>query len=247
MKREKIVGIIPARFNSKRFPGKVLYTIKGKTLLQHTYERSCLAKSLSEIYIATDSKKIANTAESFGAKVVMTSSNCRSGSDRAAEAAQQIDASIIVNVQADEPFLPTEAIEEPLKILLKNKDIYIATSVTRIKEKEELYDQNVVKTVLDRENFALYFSRSLIPFPRIYFDDDKLTYLKKVMFYKHIGAYIFRKSLLDKFAQWQTSFLENIESLEQLRILENGYKIKVSIIKKDSPCVDTLEDIKKLQ
>jgi len=245
MKEEKIIGIIPARYGSERFPGKVLYNFKGKTILQHVYENACSIKSLSEIYIATDSEKIVEVAKKFGAKTIITSPSCRTGSDRVAEASKKLKCSIVVDIQADEPFLPEEAVEKPLKIMLEDKKIYITTSATKIRKKEELYDSNTVKVVLDNKNFALYFSRSLIPFPRSYFL-KKNQFLKNVIFYKHIGVYLYRKNFLMKFYKMESSPLEKIEKLEQLRVLENGYKIKVAIIEKDSPSVDTLSDIKKL-
>ncbi|MGB9677622.1 MAG: cytidylyltransferase domain-containing protein, partial [Candidatus Ratteibacteria bacterium] len=131
--------------------------------------------------------------------------------------------------------------------IIKNKNENVVTSLTKIRKKEELYDENVVKTVIDKNKYALYFSRSLIPYPRIYFSNENLKWNRKVYFYKHIGIYVFKKDFLMKFASWPVSFLEKIEKLEQLRIIENGYRIKVVIIKNDSPSVDTIEDIKKLK
>lgn len=245
---KKIICVIPARYGSERLPGKVLYKLGGKTILQRVYERAKASDIFEDIYIATDSDKVREVCEKFGGKVILTSKECRSGSDRVAEAVSKIrGGDIIVNIQADEPFLPVEAVRDPVEMMLDNPEIYVSTSATRIRKKEELYDTNVVKVVLDKENNALYFSRSLIPFPRLYFQEDKIPYLKKVIFYKHIGVYIFRKAFLKKFAEMETGFLENIEKLEQLRIIENGYKIKVVVIKKDSPCVDTIEDIERLK
>lgn len=244
--KEKVICIIPARYGSERLPGKVLYKIKGKTILQRVYERAKLIKAFSEIYIATDSEKIVREAEKFNAKTILTSKKCKSGSDRVAEASEKIKTSIIVNIQADEPFLPKSAVEKPLKMMFEDKNLLITTSVTKIRKKEELYNPNIVKVVLDKDNFALYFSRALIPFPRIYFSEDKLVYQKKVIFYKHIGVYLFRKNFLKKFSEMKEGFLEKIEKLEQLRIIENGYRIKVAIIKEDSPSVDTLSDIQTL-
>jgi 3-deoxy-manno-octulosonate cytidylyltransferase (CMP-KDO synthetase) len=245
--RRKIVCIIPARYGSERLPGKVLYKINGKSIIHRVYERAKLCKKyFSEIFIATDDKRIKEECEKFGAKCILTSPFCKSGSDRVAEVAKKIDCEIVVNLQADEPFIPKEAIEKPIIELLKNKKEYIATSLTKIRKKEELYDTNVVKAVIDKNNYALYFSRSLIPYPRIYFSEDNLTKNRKVVFYKHIGIYVFRKAFLLKFASLPFSFLENIEKLEQLRIIENGYKIKTVIVKNDSPSVDSLEDIKRI-
>ncbi|HOV22561.1 MAG TPA: 3-deoxy-manno-octulosonate cytidylyltransferase [bacterium] len=247
--RKRIICVIPARYGSERLPGKVLYKIGEKTMLQRVYERAKIVGIFDKIYIATESRKVQEECEKFKYEVIWTSENCRTGSDRVAEAIGKIKEKIdiVVNIQADEPFLPIEAVKKPLEIMLGNPSINISTSVTKIREKEDLYNPNVVKVVLDKENNALYFSRSLIPYPRIYFNPDKLYSSKKVVFYKHIGVYIFRKVFLEKFAKMETTFLESIEKLEQLRIIENGYKIKTAIVKKDSPCVDTIGDIEKLK
>ncbi len=244
--KNKIICIIPARYGSERLQGKVLYNLNGKTILERVYNRAKLIKSFSAIYVATDNKKIAEEAQRFGAEVIMTSEKCSSGSDRVAEAAKSMDASIIVNIQADEPFLPAEAVEKPLKLMLDNPSLYVTTAVTRIRKQEELYDPNIAKIVIDSNNYTLYSSRSLIPYPTVYFTGNNPADLKKVVFYKHIGVYLFRKKFLAQFAKMPVSSLERAERLEQLRIIENGYRLKVAIVKKDSPCVDTLEDIKRL-
>jgi len=247
MKKEKVACVIPARFDSERLPGKVLYPVNGKTILERVYNRAKAVKYFSDIYIATDSDKIMAEAEKFGARTILTSKDCRSGSDRVAEAARNLDAPIIVNIQADEPFLPAEAVDEALEILMENPSYGVTTSATKIRKTEELFDPNVVKIIMDRDNFTLYSSRSLIPYPSIYFSKNSLSSLKKVVFYKHIGIYAFTKKFLKKFSQMPEGILEKVEKLEHLRIIENGYRLKVAVIKKDSPCVDTLEDIKKLQ
>ena len=245
--KEKIICVIPARYGSERLPGKVLLKINEKSILQRVYERAKLCKKFfSEIIIATDDDRIVEECRKIGAKVVLTSPYCKSGSDRVAEVAKKIDCDIVVNLQADEPYIPKEAIEKPIIELIKNKKEYVITSLTKIRKKEELYDSNIVKAVIDKNNYALYFSRSLIPYPRIYFSEDNLIKNRKVIFYKHIGIYVFRKNFLLKFASLPLSFLENIEKLEQLRIIENGYKIKTVIVKNDSPSVDSLEDIKRI-
>ena len=247
MTKEKIVCIIPARFDSERLPGKVLYPINGKSVLERVYNRAKAVKYFSDIYIATDSEKILTEAQKIGAQTIWTSNNCRSGSDRVAEASKNLDTSIIVNIQADEPFLPHEAVDKSLKVLIDNPDCGVTTAATRIRKTDELFDPNIVKIVMDKNNLTLYSSRSLIPYPNVYFSKNNPSYLKKVVFYKHIGVYIFRKNFLMKFSQMPTGVLEQTERLEHLRIIENGYKLKVATIKKDSPCVDTFEDIKKLQ
>lgn len=245
--REKILCVIPARYGSERLPGKVLYEIDGKTIIQRVYERAKMCKKyFIDIIIATDDKRIMEECKKFGAKSILTSPEYKSGSDRVAEVAKEIKCDIVVNLQCDEPFIPTEAIIKPIDEMIRNKSEYVITSITKIRKKEELYDPNVVKTVIDKNNYALYFSRSLIPFPRVYFSDENLAKNRNVVFYKHIGIYVFRKDFLLKFYSMPVSYLEKVEKLEQLRIIENGYKIKSVLIKKDSPSVDTLEDIKRL-
>jgi len=244
---EKVIGIIPARLGSERMPGKVLYAFRGKTLLQHTYEHACRIKSLSAVYIATDSERVASVASQFGAKTVMTSAECRTGSDRVAEAARNLPGEIIVNIQADEPFLPVEAVEKPLSVMRKDSSIQCATAATRIRKKEELYDANVVKVVCTVSGDALYFSRSLIPFPRIFFQAENLARTRRVAFYKHIGVYLFRRRMLYTFARLASTPLEKTEKLEQLRLLENNFRMRVVLIKKDSPCVDTISDLERLE
>lgn len=247
MKKETVICIIPARYGSERLQGKVLYQINGRSILERVYNRAKLVKSFSGIYIATDHEKIVAAAEKFGAATIMTSARCNSGSDRVAEAAKNLDADIIVNIQADEPYIPVDAVEKPLQLLLDDKSLYVTTAATKIRKKEELYDPNIAKIVLDKDNFTLYSSRSLIPYPTVYFSDNNPASLKKVRFYKHIGVYLFRKKFLEAFVKMPVSSLEKTESLEQLRIIENGYKLKVAVIRQDSPCVDTLDDIKRIE
>ena len=247
MRKEKIVCIIPARFDSERLPGKVLYPINGKSVLERVYSRAAAIKLFSGVYVATDSEKIKAEAEKIGADTIWTSSNRRSGSDRVAQAAAGIDASIIVNIQADEPFLPEEAVHGSLDLLESNPSCKVTTAATRIRKQEELFDPNTVKIVMDKNGDTLYSSRSLIPYPTVYFSCNNAALLKKVVFYKHIGVYAFRKAFLNRFSRLPTGVFEATEKLEHLRIIENGYRLKVAVIKKDSPCVDTFEDIKKLQ
>ncbi|MCX8082496.1 MAG: 3-deoxy-manno-octulosonate cytidylyltransferase [bacterium] len=246
MRKEKIICVIPARYGSERLKGKVLYEINGKTVLHRVYERAKKVKEFSAIYIATDDRRVAEEAGRIGAEVIMTSPDCKSGTDRVAEAVKDMDVDIVVNIQADEPFLPVEAVEKPLEIMKKDKDIYAATSATKIRKADEVYDTNVVKIVFDKEGNTLYSSRSLIPYPSLYFTGNTPELLKRVSFYKHIGVYLFRKEFLKIFHKLPVSPLERIEKLEQLRIIENGYKLKVIVIQRDSPSVDTLEDIKRL-
>ena len=245
--KERVICIIPARYDSSRFPGKALHRFNDKPLLQHAHDRAQETGQFDAVFVATDSEKIARATRDFGGRVIITSSSCRSGSDRVAEASAKLKADIIVNIQADEPFLPVSAVSAPLEMMKRNSRILSATTATRIRKKDELYDENVVKVVLDRRGNALYFSRSLIPFPRVYFADDDLAGTRDVYFYKHIGVYLFRKRFMARFLAMKTSYLEHTEKLEQLRILEAGYRMKVAVIAEDSPCVDTLSDIQRLQ
>ncbi len=242
----KVLGVIPARYHSERFPGKVLQKIGNITILESVYIHASKAKTLDRIVVATDSEIIAKEAERFGAEVVFTSSMCSCGSERVAEVAGKIPARIIVNIQADEPLIPDEAIDRPVEEMLKDKKILCATSATRITTEADLYNPNITKVVLDKNGFALFFSGSLLPFPRIYFVKEK-PFSKRIGFLKHIGVYAFRRNFLLKFRTFPSGPLEKYEQLEQLRILENGYKIKVSVISKDSISVDTVTDIRRLK
>ena len=246
MGTEKVVGIIPARWGSTRLPGKVLYEIDGKSILRRVYEQALRARTLADVRIATDSELIVAAAAKFGAACIMTSARCRSGTDRVAEAARRVKAGIIVNIQADEPFIPAEAIDAPVEAMLSDPAIEAATTLTRIRRAEELYDTNIVKTVMDAAGNALYFSRSLIPFPKAPFDEKRLSSSRKVVFYKHIGVYHFRRRALAAFARMRTGFLEETEQLEQLRFLEHGRAMRCIVVRPDSPCVDTLDDIRRI-
>lgn len=242
----KVLGVIPARYHSERFPGKVLQKIGNITILESVYIHAKRARTLERIVIATDSPIIAKEAQNFGAEIVFTSSRCSCGSERVAEVAEKIPAKIIVNIQADEPLIPDEAIDKPVEEVLKDKKILCATSATRITTEEDLYNPNITKVVMDKNGFALFFSGSLLPFPRSYFAKQK-QFFKRVEFLKHIGVYAFRKDFLLNFRMLPSGPLERYEQLEQLRILENGYKIKVVIISKDSISIDTITDISRLK
>lgn len=241
-----IIGVIPARYDSERLPGKVLQKIGKSTILESVYKHAKKAKMLEKIIIATDSDIIERHAKSFGAEVFLTSSNCRCGTERVAEVAEKIPGRIFVNIQADEPLVPDQAIDEPVKELLKDRKIVCSTPATRIRTEKDLYNPNITKVVMDRKGFALFFSASLLPFPRVYFIKEQ-PFFGKVEFFKHIGVYVFRKSFLLKFKKLPIGPLERFEQLEQLRILENGYKIKVVVISKDSISIDTISDLKRLR
>ena len=228
----KVIGVIPARFNSTRFPGKVLANLRGKPIIQHVYERAKKAKRLDEILIATDDERVFKVAEKFGAKVVMTSKEHLTGTDRVSEAVKKLKAEIVINIQADAPLINPLMIDKVAEVLLDDSNLIMATLMKRIEKKGELCNPNIVKVVTDNQGFALYFSRSPIPYAKNNF-----------ISYKHIGAYGYRRKFLLIFVQLSRSPLEKIENLEQLRALENGYKIKMIETDDDMIEIDTEEDL----
>jgi 3-deoxy-manno-octulosonate cytidylyltransferase (CMP-KDO synthetase) len=236
-----VVGIIPARYGSTRFEGKLLADFCGKPVIQHTWENAKKSKSIDDLIIATDDKRIYNAAKGFGANVAYTSISHKSGSDRLTEVAASIDAKIIVNIQADEPLLHPSMIDDAAGAILKDRALVMATLCHRIKNAAEIHDPNVVKVVFDRNGFALYFSRSPVPYERMGSDDK----LQIIDYYKHIGIYAYAKDFLFTFKSLPQSRLEKTEKLEQLRVLENGYRIKVIETKFDTIGIDTPEDLEK--
>lgn len=235
----KFTGIIPARYNSSRLPGKPLLDIKGKTMVQHVYERACNA--LENVYIATDSDIIFKESKKFTNNIIMTSGNHKSGTERCAEAVKKINdnSDIVINIQGDEPFIDIKQIELIKSCFDKNTEI--ASLAKKIDNNEDLFNPNKPKLVLNKFNEAIYFSRSPIPYNR---NADK-KYWHKNTYYKHIGMYAFKKDILLKIVKLKESVLEKTESLEQLRWIENGYKIKIAITKTDSLSIDTREDYNK--
>jgi 3-deoxy-manno-octulosonate cytidylyltransferase (CMP-KDO synthetase) len=228
----KTIAIIPSRCGSTRLKEKPLVDILGKPMVIHVYERALRAKNLDEVLIATDSMKIKEIAESFGAKAVLTSEDHSSGTDRVSEAASLLDADVIVNVQGDEPLISPHTIDAIINPF-KEKDVMMTTPITSLKE-EDYSNPNVVKVVVGHKYNALYFSRSLIPYPRNTFNSSP---------YKHIGVYAYRQEFLSKIVQLPQTPLEKTESLEQLRVLENGYKIRCVPVREDTISVDTQEDL----
>lgn len=239
--------IIPARYSSTRFPGKVLAYLHGKHVIQHVYERAKRSKLIDEVFVATDDRKIYEAVEAFGGKAIMTSERHPSGTDRIFEAIDKLiqygynlkNDSIIINLQGDEPLIRIEMIDELVGLMKEGSD-FIGTLVRKIEREEDFKNPNIVKVVFDSNGYALYFSRSPIPFNRQKF----ITGYSPVEFmYKHIGIYGYRLEILRKFVSLPQSTLEQIESLEQLRALENGIKIKVRITEYDSFGIDTPEDL----
>ena len=232
----KTVCVIPARYSSTRLPGKPLKDICGKPMICRVYDRACLAKSVSEVIVATDDERIFQAVEKNSGKAMMTRADHKTGTDRLVEVAEKIsDADLIINVQGDEPLIDANLIDELAKQFEVDENLQMATVATEMTDAEEMKNPNNVKVVIDKNNNALYFSRSLIPFPR---NEGKA----KV--FKHIGIYAYRRNFLLNYAKMPSTELEQAESLEQLRALENGYKIRV--IKSDCKFVgvDTEEDLK---
>lgn len=237
----KCVAIIPARFESTRFPGKPLVKIASKAMIQHVYERSQQARSIAEAIVATDDLRILQAVQEFGGQARMTSSLHRSGTDRVAEVAAQIDAEIIVNVQGDEPLIEPAALDAVVEPFRSDSALMIST-LSVDGAPGELENPNVVKVVVDRNGFALYFSRSPIPF----FRNPAFTSERGRRFWKHVGLYAYRRTFLARLATLEESYLERAEALEQLRFLENGYRIKVINTSYQSLAVDTPEDLERV-
>ena len=236
----QVVAIIPARYKSNRFPGKPLADINGKPMIQHVVERAAQVELLSRVYVATDNQEIAEVVRGFGGNVVMTREDHVSGSDRLAEAAEKIDISeqdVVVNIQGDQPFFHSEVIDQVAGPLLDDPMLPMSTLIYKIIRKEEINDPNHVKTVFDKDNYALYFSRSAIPFQRNPEESAAPTY------YKHLGFYAYRKGFLLTYVSLPEGEWEHFEKLEQLRALEYGYRIKVVLTQHDSVEVDTEEEL----
>ena len=230
----KILCVIPARYASTRLPGKPLADIVGKPMIQHVYERSAQATIPQQVVVATDDEKVFQAVQQFGGKVVMTSSEHQTGTDRLAEVASKYaEVDVIINVQGDEPLINPKVIDELAQEFLNDTALQMA-SVMSIMDTEDYQNPNVVKVVTDLNNNALYFSRSLLPYPRV---------AGKANVYKHIGIYAYKKDFLLKFAKLEPTPLEQSESLEQLRALENGYKIKMIKTKSKFIGVDSIEDL----
>ncbi|MCX7966110.1 MAG: 3-deoxy-manno-octulosonate cytidylyltransferase [Syntrophorhabdaceae bacterium] len=237
-KRKKAI-VIPARFASTRLPGKPLIEIKGKPLIQWVYERANQSLLKDEIFIATDDERIREKAITFGACVIMTPVTCSSGTERVFEAVKDRDIDIIVNVQGDEPFIRKDMIDM-LFFEMEKGNSEMVTLCSPIKDEKEYTDPNTVKVVLDKKGFALYFSRSPIPFLR-----NRPDFFPLNLIFKHIGIYGYTKDFLVRYVNMKGSFLEEVESLEQLRVLENGYRIKVLKVDYDGFGIDTVDDLKK--
>jgi 3-deoxy-manno-octulosonate cytidylyltransferase (CMP-KDO synthetase) len=243
----KKIVIIPARLNSTRLPNKVLLDLKGKSVVQRVYEQCLKAKNIDEVYIATDNQEVKESCMKFTENIIMTSSSHCSGTDRIAEAVQKIDCDIVINVQGDEPFIEPLLIEKIADSFLDSSTIMVS-AFHKIKHIKDLKNSNVVKVTIDKNSNALYFSRSIIPHHR-----DKWNTLlehytiipEPLKFYRHLGIYGYTKDFLLEYSNMEETYLEKLEKLEQLRVLENGYKIKMIETDYNSIGIDTQEDYQK--
>lgn len=254
----KTSAIIPARYHSTRLPGKPLIEIKGKPLIQYVYER-VKASSAQQIIVATDDERIVASVKGFGGEAVLTSPHHCSGTERVAEVAKHIESDIVVNVQGDEPLIQPEDIDRAIAPFSHDPSIMVTTLITPLLNGTDLYNPHVVKAVVDHDGYALYFSRSPIPYPRHILEkagDEPLKEIETIKLldkkelrgtWQHIGLYAFRRDFLLKLTALSPSTLEKQEGLEQLRILENGYKIKTVIISAPSIGIDTPQDVERFK
>lgn len=232
----KTVALIPARYAATRFPGKLMKLLGDKTIIRHTYDNTAATGLFDEVIVATDSEIIFKEIISGGGKAIMSKRQHESGSDRIAEAVEDMDVDVVVNVQGDEPFI-NKTVLEKIVSCFNNKNVQVASVMQQINDPSQLTNPNIVKVVVDKNSNALYFSRSVIPYQR----DADAT----VVYYKHIGVYAFRKKALLDFTRWPIAKSEAVEKLEQLRYLENGIKIKMVITEFSGVGIDSPEDLEK--
>ncbi len=237
----KVIIIIPARFASSRLPGKPLVTLGGKPMIQHVYERAKRAQTVHEVLVATDDQRIIDVVKGFGGQARMTRADHRTGTERIAEVAVHESGDVFVNVQGDEPLIDPVAIDTAVAALLEEPPAQIATVATPIRHAGDIMDPNVVKTVLDFDENALYFSRAPIPWIR---DTQQKIHVK---YWKHLGLYVFRRDALLEYPTLPQGELEKIEQLEQLRWMENGWKIRVAEVAHDAVSVDVPEDVTRVE
>jgi 3-deoxy-manno-octulosonate cytidylyltransferase (CMP-KDO synthetase) len=248
----KVVAVIPARYGSTRFEGKPLADILGKPMIQWVYEGVSQSKLIDDVIVATDDQRILEAVRSFGGKGVMTSPEHPTGTDRVAEVAQKLKSELIVNIQGDEPLIKGSIIDKAIRPLLKDDTLCMSSLMTRIKDIKDWLNPHQGKVVVDQKGFALYFSRSPIPFPRDFNIEqilsnpaDKRGIFSKRVF-KTIGLYVYRRKFLLKLSKMKPTPLEKLEKLEQLRALENGFRIKVIPVDYEPIGVETPEDIQKV-
>jgi 3-deoxy-manno-octulosonate cytidylyltransferase (CMP-KDO synthetase) len=243
MTRRKVLAVIPARFNSTRFPGKVLAPLGGKPMVAHTYAQTVQAKLVTDVVVATDDQRVQDALEPLGIPVVMTRSDHPSGTDRIAEVARKSDAEIIVNVQGDEPLIDPETIDDTVRPLIELPEIPMATARRRLVALDDIRNPNIVKVVCAQNGQALYFSRCPIPYIREAADRAATV----SCYWQHIGIYVYRRDFLLCYSKMLPTPMEQLERLEQLRVLENGYSIMVVDTKYVSLGVDTPEDLERVR
>lgn len=240
----KISGIIPARFDSSRFPGKPLVIIEGKSMIRRVYDQARASGVFHELIVATDDDRIVTEVKSFGGQYQMTARHHQSGTDRCAEVAAGLkDTDIVINIQGDEPLLDPKQIRLLAALFQQDGTLEIGSMARRITSAEEIFDPNVVKVVMDKFNYALYFSRNTIPFMR---GIEREAWADQGTFFKHIGMYGYKKATLMDLSNLNPSNYEQLEQLEQLRWLENGYRIKLAITREETMGVDVPADIERV-
>jgi 3-deoxy-manno-octulosonate cytidylyltransferase (CMP-KDO synthetase) len=252
MTKLKIIGIIPARYSSKRLPGKPLIQIEGKPLVQMVYEGAKKSKFLDRVIVATDSARISDVVYGFGGEAYLSLRRHPTGTDRVAEVVRNLNYDLVLNIQCDQPFLNPKMIDDLVTAMFEERNLFMGTLAKKLDDPQNLKNPNVVKVVLDQKGFALYFSRFPIPYLRdlhhtAHSRGSNQIDLKKSPYYEHMGIYIFRKDFLLKFASWRETPLEKCEKLEQLRALENGYRIKVCVTKHQSFTIDVPADLLRLK
>jgi len=241
MTTPRVVVVIPARYGAMRLPGKPLVMLAGKPMIQRVWERAKMAQRVSRVIVATDDARIVQAVEGFGGEARMTRAEHRSGTERIAEVAAHTEGEVFVNVQGDEPLLNPAAVDAAVAALLEEPAAAVATVATAVKTPADIMDPNVVKTVLDFDGNALYFSRAPIPWVR---DEQQRVHARHL---KHLGLYVFQRDALLEFPTLPQGELERVEQLEQLRWMENGWKIRVAEIPYDSVSVDVPEDVARVE
>ncbi|MEK6650250.1 MAG: 3-deoxy-manno-octulosonate cytidylyltransferase [Bacteroidota bacterium] len=239
-----VVGVIPSRYGSTRLPAKPLVDLLGKPMVQHVFERVRAATTIHRAVVATDDERIAEAVRAFGGDVVMTSPDIRSGSDRVAAVARMIPGDIFVNIQGDEPLISSAMIDAAVRVVSEHPDVQMGTLVRPLDDPADITNPSVVKVAIAANGDALYFSRSAIPHVRD--EQDPRRWVSSGMLYKHIGIYVFRRAFLEIFSSLPEGKLEQAEKLEQLRVLEAGYRIRTGLTQHDSVPIDTPEDVEKV-
>lgn len=242
MKEREIIGIIPARYGSTRFPGKPLADLGGMPVIQHVYQRVSKSVLLSKVVVATDDERIYDCVHGFGGSAVMTPESCQSGTDRAAHAAEGTQADIIINIQGDEPFIEPDAVDLAGRILLENHQARMGTLIAPLKDTESLMNDHIAKVIVNGKNEAVYFSRHPIPFLRDHKTED---WIRHFPFFRHVGIYSYTKEFLLEFSRWGPCPLEEAERLEQLRALYHGIAIHTAMTAYDGLGIDIPSDLER--